>query len=100
MSKRILIIDDEPSICESLSGILEDEGFVAVVAASAERGIDLIEEENIDLVLLDIWLGDNMDGLTALGRIRERFSLLPVCVSRSSRWKTACSGKIGPAGSK
>jgi two-component system nitrogen regulation response regulator NtrX len=78
MSKRILIIDDEPSIRESLSGILEDEGFVAVAAASAERGIDLIEEENIDLVLLDIWLGDNMDGMTALDRIRERFSSLPV----------------------
>jgi two-component system, NtrC family, nitrogen regulation response regulator NtrX len=78
MSKRILIIDDEPSIRESLSGILEDEGFVAVATSSAERGIDLIEEENIDLVLLDIWLGDNMDGLTALDRIRERFSALPV----------------------
>jgi two-component system nitrogen regulation response regulator NtrX len=78
MSKRVLIIDDEPSIRESLSGILEDEGFAAVAAATAENGIDLIEEEDIDLILLDIWLGDSMDGMTALGRIKERFPSLPV----------------------
>ncbi len=66
MGKRILIIDDELSIRESLSGILEDEGFDTIIASSAEIGLDLIEEEDIDLILLDIWLGDNMDGITAL----------------------------------
>jgi two-component system, NtrC family, nitrogen regulation response regulator NtrX len=78
MSKRILIIDDEISIQESLSGILEDEGFSAICSSSAETGIELIDEEKIDLVLLDIWLGDNMDGMTALERIKGSYTNIPV----------------------
>jgi two-component system, NtrC family, nitrogen regulation response regulator NtrX len=78
MSKRILIIDDEVSIRESLSGILEDEGFSAISASSAEMGIDLIDEGKVDLVLLDIWLGDNMDGMTALEKIKKNFADIPV----------------------
>ncbi len=78
MTKRILIIDDEISIQETLSGILEDEGFAPVCASSAEVGIDLIDEEKIDLVLLDIWLGDTMDGMTALERIKNDFDNIPV----------------------
>jgi len=77
MGKRILIIDDELSIRESLSGILEDEGFDTIIASSAEIGLDLIEEEDIDLILLDIWLGDNMDGITALEKTQEpRYCLI------------------------
>ncbi len=89
MSKRILIIDDEPSIRESLAGILEDEGFVTVAASSAELGIDLIEEENIDLVLLDIWLGDNMDGMAALEKIKERCNVPVIMISGHGTIETA-----------
>jgi two-component system, NtrC family, nitrogen regulation response regulator NtrX len=78
MTKRILIIDDEISIQESLSGILEDEGFSTICASSAEAGVDLIEGEKIDLILLDIWLGDNMDGMTALEKIKKNFANIPV----------------------
>ena len=89
MHKRVLIIDDEPSIREALSGILEDEGFAAFAAESAEKGIEMIEEENIDLVLLDIWLGDNMDGMTALDRILERYGLPVIMISGHGTIETA-----------
>ena len=56
MNKRILIIDDEAAIRETLAGILEDEGFTPLAAGSAEEGLELLDEKNIDLVLLDIWL--------------------------------------------
>jgi two-component system, NtrC family, nitrogen regulation response regulator NtrX len=78
MTKRILIIDDEVSIQETLSGILEDEGFAPVCASSAEAGIEMIDEQKIDLILLDIWLGDNMDGMTALEKIKSHFDNIPV----------------------
>ena len=78
MTKRILIIDDEISIQETLSGILEDEGFAPICASSAEDGIDLIEEGKVDLILLDIWLGDTMDGMVALEKIKNGFPNLPV----------------------
>lgn len=89
MSKRILIIDDETSIRQSLGGILEDEGFEAVSAASAEEGFDILDEEQIDLVLLDIWLGEKMDGMAALNIIKERFHLPVIMISGHGTIETA-----------
>lgn len=89
MSKRILIIDDEVSIQESLSGILQDEGFIPLCASSAEAGIALLEEEPVDLALLDIWMGKNMDGMTALEKIKERFSLPVIMISGHGTIETA-----------
>jgi two-component system, NtrC family, nitrogen regulation response regulator NtrX len=89
MKRNILIIDDEESIRESLSGILEDEGFHALTSATAEDGLELIEEERVDIVLLDIWLGEGMDGMTALGRIKERSALPVIMISGHGTIETA-----------
>uniref|UniRef100_UPI00405776A5 sigma-54-dependent transcriptional regulator n=1 Tax=Candidatus Electronema sp. TaxID=2698783 RepID=UPI00405776A5 len=77
MSATILIIDDESAIRESLSGILEDEGFQPIAAASAEEGLNLLARRDVDLILLDIWL-PGMDGIEALKRIRQDWSEVPV----------------------
>jgi two-component system nitrogen regulation response regulator NtrX len=66
----ILIVDDEQSIRESLSGILHDEGFSTLTAGSGEEAINMLNEEKPDLVLLDIWM-PGMDGMETLGKIRE-----------------------------
>ena len=56
MPSKILIIDDESSIREALSGILQDEGFQSVTAASAEEGLELLARQDVHLILLDIWM--------------------------------------------
>jgi two-component system nitrogen regulation response regulator NtrX len=89
MNKRILLIDDEISIQKSLSGILEDEGFSSICTSSAEEGLEMLETRNIDLVLLDIWLGDNMDGMTALGKIKEKFEIPVIMISGHGTIETA-----------
>ncbi len=89
MSKNILIIDDESGIRESLAGVLEDEQFNPVTASSAEEGMALIEEENIDLILLDIWLGEGMDGLTALSSIRKQHNIPVIMISSHGTIETA-----------
>jgi two-component system, NtrC family, nitrogen regulation response regulator NtrX len=89
MNRRILIIDDEISIRETLAGVLDDEGFSAITASSAEEGLDLLESMNIDLVLLDIWLGDTMDGMAALEKIRERFNTPVIMISGHGTIETA-----------
>lgn len=67
--ERILIIDDEASIRSSLKGILEDEGFQVKTVESGEEGLELLKNQNVDLVLLDIWL-PRMSGIDVLKRIK------------------------------
>ncbi len=89
MSKRILIIDDEVSIQETLAGVLDDEGFSSIGVSSAEEGLELLETMNIDLVLLDIWLGDNMDGMSALEKIHELYPMPIIMISGHGTIETA-----------
>ncbi len=88
MSDTILIIDDEAPIREALSGILADEGFKALTAANAEEGFGILEREEVQLVLLDIWM-PGMDGLEALTVIRERFDLPVIMISGHGTIETA-----------
>jgi len=53
---KILVVDDERGIRESLSMILEDDGYVVITAKDGEEALQKIKELEIDAVLLDIWL--------------------------------------------
>jgi two-component system nitrogen regulation response regulator NtrX len=77
---RILIVDDEPDIRRSLSGVLEDEGYAAQAVGSGEACLDALSRQSSELVLMDIWL-PGMDGMEALARIQEMpFPERPVVV--------------------
>jgi two-component system nitrogen regulation response regulator NtrX len=71
MSNLILVVDDEPGIRDSLSAVLEDEGFEVETAASGESCLELTREKSFACILLDIWLGSGIDGLETLKRLRE-----------------------------
>lgn len=70
MANTVLIIDDEPGILGTVSGILADEGYETLVASTGLKGLDLFREKRPDVVLLDIWLADR-DGLEVLDALRE-----------------------------
>src|SRR5216117_4157027 len=70
---RILIVDDEPGIRQSLKGVFEDEGFQTEAVSSGEECLKKIEQTAYDLVLLDIWL-PGIDGIETLRRLREKSS--------------------------
>src|SRR5947207_6774738 len=79
-ARRILVVDDEPGIRQSLSGVLEDEGYVVETAESGEACLAALPGAGFELVLLDIWL-PGMDGLAVLERIQEMpFEERPVVV--------------------
>jgi two-component system nitrogen regulation response regulator NtrX len=68
-SSRILIVDDEPGIRQSLAAVLDDEGFRVDSVNSGERCLDALADVLYEVVLLDIWL-PGADGLAILERIQ------------------------------
>jgi len=69
--EKVLIVDDEESILESLSGILEDEGYQTVTARNGIEALEISGREFPDVTFLDIWMPD-MDGLEVLRRLRTQ----------------------------
>lgn len=89
MSESILIVDDEVAILNSLSPILEDEGYQVTVAKNGAEALKTLVSEPPDLMLLDIWMPE-MDGLETLKRAREQMpKLLVVMMSGHGSIETA-----------
>src|ERR1051325_6915972 len=79
MKPRILVIDDEAAIRDSLRMILEYEHYEFIGASSGPDGIAAIKREAPDLVMLDIKM-PGMNGLEVLAEIRKVDEALPVAI--------------------
>ena len=78
MSLKLLVVDDEASIRDTISGIFEDEGYKVESASSGTKAIALIKEgREYNVVLLDIWMDDS-DGVETLIEIKKLEPHLPV----------------------
>ena len=76
---KILIIDDEPDICNQLSGLLNDIGYSCDKANTSEKGLEIFKQKSFSLVLLDIWLNNSkFDGFQALEKIQRIDHNIPV----------------------
>lgn len=74
---RILLVDDEAIVRDSLVAWLEDEGFQVFAAEGGEQALEIISGQEVDAAVLDIKM-PGMDGLTLLKKIHARNSTLPV----------------------
>ena len=79
MSKAILVVDDEESICQTLGGILKDEGHEVITAVSGEDALRVVDEDPPNLVLLDIWL-PGIDGIEVLKAIKAGHPQIQVII--------------------
>lgn len=80
--KRILIIDDDATICLMLQGLLKRKGFEADTVFSAGEAIKKLEDDAFDLVLSDFRLPD-FDGLELLQKIKAMHPSVPVIIMTS-----------------
>ena len=76
MSKRILIVDDEPRYLRLLEANLKTEGYAVVTAGDGLQAVDAFSAQPVDLILLDIMM-PRLDGFGTCQRIRE-FSNVPI----------------------
>ncbi len=71
MKPRILIVDDEPAIIDNIQYALETDGFETICFTEGQKGLDYLNEENVDLIVLDVGLPD-INGFELCKDIRKK----------------------------
>jgi len=96
MKARILVVDDEPAIRDTMRMILEYDGHEVLTAGSGPEALSIAERESPDLAFLDIKM-PGIDGLEVLSRLRGTNETLPVViVSAHGTASTALeAGRLG-----
>ncbi len=79
MKKKLLIVEDKADLRELYAEELESHGYEVVQAADGKEGVDLVEKEKFDLVVMDIRMPE-MDGIEALGKIISMDGKIPVII--------------------
>ena len=77
--KRVLVVEDDPSIAIGLRINLESEGYVVDVADDGERGLELARSESPDLIVLDLML-PKKNGLEVLHDLRAEGRMMPIII--------------------
>jgi DNA-binding response OmpR family regulator len=94
--KRILLVDDDPTVRDSLSNVLVTEGFSVIPAENGQQALDLADQLPVDLVLLDL----NMpvkNGWDTFERLTAEHPLVPIIIAtaRPNQLFTAVSAGAG-----
>ena len=81
MSKKILIVDDEPDVITFVSAVMEENGYTSIAAKDGIEGLELLRKEKPDLVLLDLMM-PKKSGISMFQELRSDSNLsnIPVIV--------------------
>ena len=80
MHKKILVVDDEIGIRQSLKKILEKEGYTVITASNGEEAFKTIRGGDIDLLITDIRMPE-MDGLESMARVLREHKSVPLILN-------------------
>jgi len=80
-SPKVLIVDDEPTICRACEKVLSREGYSVKIAYSGKQAISVLEQEAFDLLFTDLKMAE-MGGMELLAVVRSRFpDIIPVVIT-------------------
>jgi DNA-binding response OmpR family regulator len=94
MAERILIVDDDPLLCNLLHMALGRAGFQTVEVYSGDAALDYLSEQPVDLILLDVMMAD-VNGFDTLRRLRATPDLRAIPVIFLTARVDAISQKTG-----
>ena len=83
--RRILIIDDEPSVRDVMATVLSDAGYSVQTAADGHIALEIIDLAPPDLIITDVMM-PHLDGWALLDRVHERNPGLPVILMSAGDW--------------
>lgn len=87
--RNVLIVEDEAIIGMALAAELEDSGYMVVdVCPTGGEALDLVNRQTVDLVILDVKLGNGMDGLETLSELRKIANPRVIIISGNSEPQT------------
>ncbi len=79
-TKKILIVDDEISILKVLSHIFRKQGYAPFTCTSAEQALEFMKDHEFDLLITDLRLRTQMDGLDLLREVKQKHADVPVVI--------------------
>lgn len=79
MADKILIVDDDPSICKLLEKVMRSNDMETTIAGSGTEALRLLSSQTFDLILMDVMLGD-MEGFEVIKKLRGRGIKTPVMI--------------------
>ncbi len=91
---NVLVIDDEEKFCEAIIRMLDDLGCCSRYALSGALGLEMIDGETPDLVLLDLVMPE-MNGAQFLRKLRKKHPHLPVVILTVIRTLISCTRHPG-----
>jgi CheY-like chemotaxis protein len=91
VTKRVLVIDDDPCVGAAIQTILARQGYETVLALRAHAGINAFELSGFDAVLVDLFM-PGMNGLDTISRIRNLAPQVPIIAMSGFRFQNS----IGP----
>jgi len=93
MNKKILIVDDDDNLVESVAAFLSSRGYTTVSAPNRTEGYALLEREKPDLVVLDMMMDQRGDGFLFSRKMRKEpaFARIPILMLTGMRQATGFS---------
>ena len=94
--KRILLVDDDPTVRDSLNDVLVSEGYVVIAAENGQQALDLVDKSLVDLVLLDLNM-PGKNGWDTFERLTAEHPLIPIIIAtaRPNQLFTALNSGVG-----
>ena len=97
MKKKILIVDDEQVIRETLQEVLIEEGYDVDICSNGQSAVEYVATTQCELIICDIRLPDT-DGLTLVKKIHQEYPFA-TCIARPSHrssWNASVPGQCNP----